>query len=116
MNAEIMSTYKCATCNRTGCKLWREYSPAGRLSPLLCCDCAGRHEKVDVSDIDAHGRRLDKDKMFRSSSRTDQIGWYVPAVPHDEPGMYWGYSEVPADGVAWWRSLPTRPLELEVTP
>jgi hypothetical protein len=36
----------------------------------------------------------------------DQIGYRIPAVPVGD--TFWGYSSVPAAGVAWWRALPTR--------
>lgn len=32
-------------------------------------------------------------------------GWRVPAVPTLD-GSWWGYSSVPAEGVAWWKALP----------
>lgn len=99
-----MSEYKCANCGRTGCKLWRDY---GSVSPLLCCDCAGAEQSKDVSDIDASGRRTCRDGI-----RTDQIGWYLPAVPTEQPGSFWAYSSVPEERADWWRSLPTRPLEV----
>jgi hypothetical protein len=100
-----MSDYKCATCGRSGCKLWREYSPIGQAAPLLCCDCAAKVEGKDVGQIDADGR-----VPGSHGGRTDQIGYYIPAVPH--PDGFWPYSLVPEDRAAWWRSLPTRPLEV----
>ena len=95
--------YKCAQCGATGCKLWREYHT---VSPqLLCARCAAADQREDVSDIDAYGRR-----SFHGG-RIDQIGWYVPAVPTEEGGGYWGYTSVPQPGCNWWRKLPTLPLQ-----
>ena len=69
---------------------------------LLCVACACKSEKK-TDDVDAGG--------YRSSEygRTDQIGFYVPAVPDEEGTGYWGYTTVPEAGVNWWRGLPTRP-------
>lgn len=81
--------YRCASCGAHGCKLWREYQT---ISPkLLCVACA---EKVQ-------GKRLET-----GSGACDQIGWYVPAVPDEEGAGFWGYTSVPAAGVAWWKALP----------
>lgn len=97
---EVPKEYVCAECGATNCKLWREYQTFD--PQLLCCDCAGKDQEKDVSTMDHRGMR-DTDM-----GPTDQIGWYVPAVPDEEGLGYWGYTSVPVEGVAWWRSLPTR--------
>jgi hypothetical protein len=99
--------YECHSCGVHGCKLWREYQTFADRTELVCCDCAGKSQQEDVSSIDADGRRkLGPD--YPDDCRTDQIGWRVPAVPTQEGDTFWGYTSVPADGVAWWRRLPTR--------
>lgn len=125
--------YRCTTCGAHGCKLWREYNTCADYTELVCCDCAGKSQSEDVSDIDADGKRgarlftytrrqrreaarwgLRGRRGARSIPRsamaggTDQIGWRVPAVPTEEGDTYWGYTSVPEPGVQWWRLLPTR--------
>ena len=96
--------YKCAECGATGCKLWREYQT---VSPkLLCANCAAKDQKKDISDIDTEGRRHNT-----AGGRTDQIGWYVPAVPVEEGDGFWGYTSVPQAGCDWWKDLPTLPQQ-----
>jgi hypothetical protein len=46
---------------------------------------------------------------WKSQERSDQIGWYVPAIPDMEGVGYWGYTSVPQAGIDWWRKLPTLP-------
>jgi hypothetical protein len=96
--------YKCANCGATGCKLWREYQTS---SPqLLCVDCAAKEEGKDITSMDERGFR-DIGQGLRG--KTNQIGWYVPAVPDEEGIGYWGYTSVPEAGVKWWERLPLRP-------
>ncbi len=91
--------YKCAKCGATHVKLWREYQT---VSPqLLCAKCAGADQGKDITGIDAGGF------CHSDMGKTDQIGWYVPAVPDEEGVGYWGYTSVPDAGVKWWRKLPT---------
>jgi hypothetical protein len=97
--------YKCSKCGAIGCKLWRGYQD---MRPdLLCCECAAKEEKKDISDIDEKGMR---NSGIGGGYRTDQIGWQVPAVPDEEGFGYWGYCSVPQAGCDWWRNLPTRPV------
>lgn len=92
--------YKCAKCKVTGVKLWREYQT---FSPqLLCADCAVKDQKKNYV-VNADGKVEDE-----HGDRSDQIGWYVPAVPDEEGAGYWGYTSVPQEGVNWWKQLPTR--------
>lgn len=97
--------YRCVRCDRHGCKLWRQYQTLADHIELLCCDCAGKDQKRDVSSIDGQGNRPDDDL---GSGLTCTIAWLVPAVPTVEGDTYWGYSSIPEDGVTWWRGLPTR--------
>ncbi len=96
--------YVCSSCKKGGLKLWRQAHTMLSHLDLLCCDCAGTDQDVDVSAISAEGRVLDR----YLSLPTDQIGGLVPAVPTEEGDTYWGYSSVPQAGVLWWRRLPNR--------
>lgn len=96
--------YKCTSCGANGRKLWREYQTCADYTELVCCDCAGKSQKTDVSRIDANGTIPTEGDP---SWRTDTIGWRVPAVPTEEGDTFWGYTSVPQLGVNWWRRLPT---------
>lgn len=99
---EAPAEYVCSKCGATGCKLWRE---GNTLSPdIHCAPCAAEAEGIDISELDADGQRPGK-----FNDLTCQIGWYVPAVPHESGiGWYWLCSIPPAGG-DWWRRLPTLP-------
>ncbi len=100
----IPPDYKCDGCGATEVKLWREYQTFADHTKLLCVDCAGKDQKKDTSNVDDKGFRTDQ----RFGYKTDQIGWYMPAVPIEGDDTYWGYASVPQEGIAWWRNLPTR--------
>lgn len=96
--------YTCGNCGASGCKLWREYQTM--FPQLLCADCACR-DQGKLNNVDEQGFRVDAGLRVR----TDQIGWFVPAVPDEGgEGFFWGYSSVPEEGQKWWRSLPLRPV------
>ena len=93
--------YTCAKCGAKNVKLWREYQT---FQPqLLCVHCASvDQDKTNVPNV------IDKDGLHTSSfGSTDQIGWYIPAVPDEKGVGFWGYASVPGAGLAWWRQLPT---------
>ena len=69
---------------------------------LVCCDCAGKSQEKDVSQIDASG------SYHSEYGSTNQIGWRVPAVPTEDGSTFWGYTSVPEAGCVWWQRLPTR--------
>lgn len=93
------ASYRCAICNASGCKLWREYQT---FHVRLTCARCSLIEQRKAGPLDPDGRREE------DGDRTDTIGWLVPAVPAEEPrGAFWGYTSVPPDAVAWWRALPT---------
>ncbi|MDX1607739.1 MAG: hypothetical protein R3251_00815 [Candidatus Spechtbacterales bacterium] len=104
LTTEVPDNYKCANCGATGCKLWREYQ---RFSPqLLCLDCAAADQGKDISDIDENGMRTRES----GPGRTEQIGWYVPAIPNDFGTRYLEYPDnIPIIAMEWWRALPNRP-------
>lgn len=101
-NKSPPESYHCHTCKKHGCKLWREYQTCADYTELVCCDCAGKSQKKDVSSIDKNG------KIDTEYGRIDQIGWRVPAVPTEDGTTFWGYTSVPAEGCSWWYGLPTR--------
>jgi hypothetical protein len=100
------SAYRCTTCGAHGCKLWREYQTCADYTELVCCDCAGKSQKKDVSDIDEDGR-TSFDPEF-PEMRHSSIGWRVPAIPTVEGDTFWGFTSSPDEAVDWWRRLPTR--------
>lgn len=102
--------YKCHTCGAHGCKLWREYQTCADYTELACCNCAGKSQEKDVSDIDEEGKIPLDPEHYGSGMRCDQIGWRVPAVPTEEGDTYWGYTSVPEAGVNWWHRLPSKPI------
>ena len=95
--------YSCHRCAGSGLKLWRRYNQFLDHQRLLCAVCCGHESGEDVSTIDESGRRITE------YGRTDQIGWWIPAVPTVEGDTFWGYASVPQDRVDWWRALPTTP-------
>lgn len=113
---EIPLSYQCSKCGARGCKLYREYQTLH--VELRCCVCSRDYmlecEKVNpefykpehysIDTLDANGLR-DSDH----GSKTDQIGFWIPAVPDEEGDGYWGYTSVPTEGVEWWKKLPTFP-------
>ena len=99
-NKQVPPDYVCGTCKATGCKLWRESATSA--PALRCCDCAGKQSKKDVSAVDDYGMRSG---LY---GPTDQIGWFVPAVPSPDNKSFYTYTGVPDAAVLWWRALPTR--------
>jgi hypothetical protein len=99
----VLSRYTCGTCGAAGVKLWRDVHDASR---GWCAPCGCAHAGV-VGMVDGDG--LIESEI---SGRTDQLYSsktghnLLPWVP-DADGTTWGYTSVPAVGVAWWRSLPT---------
>lgn len=84
---EVPKTYKCSKCGIRGVKLWRPYNSFN--IELLCAACAEIDQK----------KKVDLEK-------SDQIGWFIPAVPSEDGVGYWGYTSVPQAGVDWWKKLP----------
>jgi len=95
----VPNEYKCKKCKAFGVKLWREYQT--NKPNLLCYKCASESQHENVSTITADGYHID-----RFGDKTDQIGYYVPAIPDEEGYGYWGYTSVPDAGVNWWKQLP----------
>jgi len=129
--AKMPPGYKCSKCGATGVKLWHDVLDH---QSLLClrCTCEDQN-KVRTPSED--GRSLYTEKIhywYRSASmspnhwsgydptkgipsdavdirseqeRTNQIGWYVPAVPTKDDTFFDSTSE-PKFGYDWWASLP----------
>lgn len=97
------NSLRCDDCGATGCKLWRESHCYSGKIPVLCASCVMRKDGK-TRTLDADGKWYDEE-----CGKCDQIGWFVPAVPDVEGVGFWGYTSVPADGVEWWRTLPTYP-------
>lgn len=98
---EVPPTYTCGKCGATNCKMWHDHLIH---KMLLCVLCAAENQKKDVTSIDETGMRLSD---IGNDRRTDQIGWCVPAIPTNYPGVYWGYGSVPIEAMTWWKRLPT---------
>lgn len=96
----IPKKYFCSKCGKTHVKLWRRYQSVNL--ELLCAECASVNQQKDISTMDENGTCSGK------LGSTDQIGWYIPAVPDEEGLGYWGYTSVPEEGVNWWKKLPNK--------
>lgn len=90
IDQKVPHDYTCAFCGANGVKLWRQ---SHTFDPVLsCAPCLQVTVHADGTHVGKRGHR------------TDQLRGHVPAVPCD--GGFWGYTSVPPEGVAWWRSLP----------
>jgi len=98
--------YKCDDCGATGVKLWRKSHTFADYTQLLCAKCTGKLQKEDISTLDEDGMII---SSIKGIGKTDNIGWYVPAIPVPGDDTYWGYTSVPPDGATWWRKLPNLP-------
>jgi len=101
---KVPSDYTCTVCKIHGVKLWRAYSTS--CVELLCAACANKNQGKDYV-IESDGMHTDEDGLT-----SDQIGWYVPAVPDEGNYTFWGYTSVPEVGCTWWKALPVKPSDL----
>lgn len=95
--------YVCADwrCGAKGVRLWRVHQVAIDESEFLCRTCAER----------------DTDKKLKAGS--DQIGYWIPAVPLVEPTVFeivpenafTGYSLTPQEDYDRWAALPDVPTK-----
>ncbi|MCX6744572.1 MAG: hypothetical protein NTX82_03540 [Candidatus Parcubacteria bacterium] len=98
----IPAGYFCSECGATNCKLWRR---AYTFQPkFLCAVCAAKNQKEDITTIDRKGTI-----PYKDGYRTDNIGWYVPAIPTEDRRGYWTNASVPKLASLWWNRLPTLP-------
>ncbi len=88
--------YICSECKAEGVKLWREAQTFLSNLTLKCRGCSEVEQKPALDRL--------KESSLRDH-KTDQIGWWVPAVP-DDTGTFWGYTSAPTDRVEWWAALP----------
>ena len=88
------ATYVCQ-CGATGMRLYREPNDCRTLFCRLCA-------------------MINQERLILDDPREHEIGWLLAAVPReDDPTLYWGYTNVPDAGVAWWERLPkTTPLHM----
>lgn len=101
--------YVCSQCKATNCKLWREYQTSH--PSLFCAHCAvATNPKLSNVELDPNGTRHSDYDYANHGMRTDQLGWYVPAIPDEEGVGYWGYASIPPNGAYWWRQLSTYPF------
>lgn len=100
LNKNIPNNYVCSECGKTHIKLWRLYQST--YPKLLCAECAGKNQIKDILTMDKNGT------ILIGSERTDQIGWYVPAILDKEGFRYLGYSSIPEEDMVWWRSLSNK--------
>jgi hypothetical protein len=82
---------------------------------LYCCECAAHQTGADISDLDDSGQV----PALRGTSRVDQIGTMVPAVPFRggsirTRGFYYAYGSVPTTMAAWWVGLPNRAVPVKI--
>ncbi len=96
----VPANYKCQVCGASGIKLWRMYMTTA--PDLLCASCAAKDQGQDISTLDEHG---ELDNGYGGG--TDQIGWFIPAVPSPD-GSYWGYASIPERASRWWMRLPNK--------
>lgn len=96
MPFETTVDYVCGKCRLRGVKLWRGiHGCTIDGHELLCAKCLAPNTKVDDE-----GKCHHKYGIF-----TDQVENGLPAVPVQD--TFYGYSSVPAEGVRWWKNLPT---------
>lgn len=103
--------YKCSCCGRKDVKLWRSYHPSLGAQTLICAECVVVYGSAPERKhpIPA-GTILDDNGQWQSEyGPSDQIGWFVPAVPTEDNTTFWGYTSVPEGGAKWWRALDTYP-------
>jgi hypothetical protein len=87
-------TYRCMSCAATNRRLWRDYNTFLSSQILLCKSCALVDQQKNIE-------RYQVDSRVKS----DQVGSLIPAVPTEEGETFWGYSSVPAAGIAWWYAI-----------
>ena len=54
---------------------------------------------------------MKKDGLYFNSigNLTDQIGWYVPAIPYED--TFVGYGSITDDQAKMWKSIPNRNIQ-----
>ena len=93
--------YECEQCQRSNCKLWRMTHTFLEHNKLYCFVCVTIGSDLNYQDITSEGKIL----YPNSICYTDQINGKVPAVPTADYQYFWGYTDVPPEGVKWWKGL-----------
>ena len=101
----VQIKYKCHVCGKTGVKLWRMASSS--CIEGYCSKCgmaqAGYPDTIDENGRNNEGDYSPSDQIYNASQGANLVPWVI-----DESGDTWGYTSVPPEGCAWWKSLPTR--------
>jgi hypothetical protein len=107
--------YACHRCGVVDIKLWREYQTFS--VRLTCVDCLAALLVEEADERAFHPEDVAEDGTLASAvtgERTDQIGWWVPAVLDSEmlPELvFWGYSSARLSDYERWQELPLRRSE-----
>lgn len=100
--------YYCSKCLRKCVKLWRHTGTRMLEGNFHYCGICAQIKMPGavVGTIDSLGQSFSK----RARKRTDCIGSMVPAIiipgPQGDLGYFYAYTDIPAEGMEWWRSLP----------
>lgn len=91
------SKRKCSICEKTGIKLWREYSSfQDHLSPT-CFKCTiFEYPNFDI--------QKSREKFLEEKS--DQLGDKLPYVTTDNGEYVYSYFSIPENSYNFWKNLP----------
>ncbi len=134
LEGKVPKDYVCCDCGAKGVKLWHDCYTHDKHQPLRCLPCTCSEQgKVRTPTEDGCSLYEEKRHMYRTAgmesnrwkqynpdeglpsdavetkvwrNETDQIGWFVPAVPTEKNDAYWAYTAVPAEACEWWYNLP----------
>lgn len=97
-------SYFCSDCGHTGIRLWRDAIFTSGIN-LICLDCLEKERG---------GKIVNSPDDFTFIGPGNGKSCKIPAVPSLAGKGWFGMFVVPAEGIAWWRRLPTRlPKSLE---
>lgn len=97
-------SYFCSGCGHTGIRLWRDAIFTSGIN-LICLDCLEKERG---------GKIVNSPDDFTFIGPGNGKSYKIPAVPSLAGKGWFVMFVVPAEGIAWWRRLPTRlPKSLE---